>query len=134
MDESQVISVSFDIYTVAAFLGYLIILVGIGLYASRFSSQGISEYFIGGRKMNRFVVALSAVVSGRSAWLLLGVTGMAYAGTFVTMIWYYIPVLKNSMYELVPGFFSALLATWLVSLFARVPEDTGKAFGDMIKN
>jgi Na+/proline symporter len=41
--------------------------------------QGISEYFIGGRKMNRFVVALSAVVSGRSAWLLLGVTGMAYA-------------------------------------------------------
>jgi sodium/proline symporter len=29
--------------------------------------------------MNRLVVALSAVVSGRSAWLLLGVTGMAYA-------------------------------------------------------
>lgn len=28
--------------------------------------------------MNRVVVALSAVVSGRSAWLLLGVTGMAY--------------------------------------------------------
>jgi Na+(H+)/acetate symporter ActP len=28
--------------------------------------------------MHRFVVALSAVVSGRSAWLLLGVTGMAY--------------------------------------------------------
>lgn len=28
--------------------------------------------------MNRFIVALSAVVSGRSAWLLLGVTGMAY--------------------------------------------------------
>jgi sodium/proline symporter len=28
--------------------------------------------------MNRFVMALSAVVSGRSAWLLLGVTGMAY--------------------------------------------------------
>ena len=28
--------------------------------------------------MNRIVVALSAVVSGRSAWLLLGVTGMAY--------------------------------------------------------
>lgn len=29
--------------------------------------------------MGRFVVALSAVVSGRSAWLLLGVTGMAYS-------------------------------------------------------
>ena len=47
--------------------------------SSRFSSEGISEFFVGGRRMNRFVVALSAVVSGRSAWLLLGVTGMAYA-------------------------------------------------------
>jgi Na+/proline symporter len=28
---------------------------------------------------NRLVVALSAVVSGRSAWLLLGVTGMAWS-------------------------------------------------------
>ncbi len=79
MDETQIISVALDPYAVGAFIAYLLILVGIGLYASRFSSQGISEYFIGGRKMNRFVVALSAVVSGRSAWLLLGVTGMAYA-------------------------------------------------------
>ena len=37
------------------------------------------SFFIGGRQINRFVVALSAVVSGRSAWLLVGVTGMAYA-------------------------------------------------------
>ena len=66
-------------YAVAAFLGYLLLLVAIGIYSSRFSSQGVSEFFVGGRKMNRFVVALSAVVSGRSAWLLLGVTGMAYA-------------------------------------------------------
>ena len=53
-------------------------MIAIGFYARKFSSSGISEFFIGGRKMNRFVVALSAVVSGRSAWLLLGVTGMAY--------------------------------------------------------
>lgn len=66
-------------YAVAAFLGYLLLLVAIGIYSSRFSSQGVSEFFVGGRRMNRFVVALSAVVSGRSAWLLLGVTGMAYA-------------------------------------------------------
>jgi sodium/proline symporter len=36
--------------------------------------------------MNRLVVALSAVVSGRSAWLLLGVTGMAYA-TGASALW-----------------------------------------------
>lgn len=54
-------------------------MVGIGLYASRFSSKGIAEYFVGGRSLNRYVVALSAVVSGRSAWLLIGMTGMAYS-------------------------------------------------------
>lgn len=63
---------------VAAFIGYLALVVGIGVYATRFSSAGISEFFVGGRRMGRLVVALSAVVSGRSAWLLLGVTGMAY--------------------------------------------------------
>lgn len=78
MDESQVVSLAVDGYAVAAFVGYLLLLVGVGVYASRFSSKGISEFFIGGRKINRFVIALSAVVSGRSAWLLLGVTGMAY--------------------------------------------------------
>jgi SSS family solute:Na+ symporter len=75
-----------DPYAVAAFLGYLAVIVGIGLYARKFSSRGLSEFFVGGRKMNRFVVALSAVVSGRSAWLLLGVTGMAYS-MGVTAVW-----------------------------------------------
>lgn len=65
--------------TVAAFVAYLAVVTGIGIWATRFSSAGVKEFFIGGRTMNRFVVALSAVVSGRSAWLLLGVTGMAYA-------------------------------------------------------
>lgn len=79
MDETAQLTIQFDPYTVAAFVGYLLLIVGVGIYSSRFSSQGISEFFIGGRKMNRVVVALSAVVSGRSAWLLLGVTGMAYS-------------------------------------------------------
>ncbi len=79
MDDAPVLAVEFDAYAIGAFVGYLLLLMAIGIYSSRFSSKGISEYFIGGRKMNRFVVALSAVVSGRSAWLLLGVTGMAYA-------------------------------------------------------
>jgi sodium/proline symporter len=79
MGESQLISEATNPYAIGAFIAYLLLIIGIGIYSSKFSSKGISEYFIGGRKMNRFVVALSAVVSGRSAWLLLGVTGMAYA-------------------------------------------------------
>jgi sodium/proline symporter len=49
-----------DPYAVAAFLGYLAVIVAIGLYARKFSSTGLSEFFVGGRKMNRYVVALSA--------------------------------------------------------------------------
>ena len=37
-----------------------------------------SDFFIGGRSMNPFVVGLSAVSSGRSSWLVLGLSGMAY--------------------------------------------------------
>jgi SSS family solute:Na+ symporter len=62
-----------------AFVGYLAVVIGIGIWAARFSSAGVSEFFLGGRRMHRLVVALSAVVSGRSAWLLLGVTGLAYS-------------------------------------------------------
>lgn len=36
------------------------------------------DFFVGGRTMNKFVVALSAVSSGRSVWLVLGLSGMAY--------------------------------------------------------
>ncbi len=78
MEQTMQSGVTADPLTLAAFIGYLLLVVGIGVYAARFSSSGIREFFIGGRKMNRFVVALSAVVSGRSAWLLLGLTGMAY--------------------------------------------------------
>ena len=79
MQETLTPAVSLPGSALAAFLGYLALVVLVGLYSARFSSAGIGEFFVGGRSMNRFVVALSAVVSGRSAWLLLGVTGMAYA-------------------------------------------------------
>lgn len=68
----------FDVQTLAAFIAYMVMIIIVGIYASRFSSEGLANFFIGGRKMRSLVVALSSVVSGRSAWLLLGVTGMAY--------------------------------------------------------
>jgi sodium/proline symporter len=71
---------------VGAFVGYLVLILFIGALSARFSSRGIGHFFVGGRAMNRWVVALSAVVSGRSAWLLLGVTGMAWS-TGVGAIW-----------------------------------------------
>lgn len=68
-----------DPWALFAFGGYLLSVVLVGMYASRFASRGLAEFFLGGRRLKSFVVALSAVASGRSAWLLVGVTGMAYA-------------------------------------------------------
>ncbi len=79
MEESLAPVIDTDGWAVAAFVGYLVLLIAIGALSARFSSRGIGNFFVGGRKMNRWVVALSAVVSGRSAWLLLGVTGMAWS-------------------------------------------------------
>ncbi len=78
-EAATTIEITANPYAVASFVVYLLIVIGIGVISARFSSTGVGHFFVGGRKMHRFVVALSAVVSGRSAWLLLGVTGMAYS-------------------------------------------------------
>lgn len=75
-----------DVSIIIPFVLYFILVTGIGVYSTRFSSKGVSEFFLGGRQMGRLVVALSAVVSGRSAWLLLGFTGMAYTMGF-SSVW-----------------------------------------------
>lgn len=78
MEDTQSFVLHVDDYALWAFLGYLLLIVTVGILAAGFSSKGIRNFFIGGRKMSMLVVALSAVVSGRSAWLLLGFTGLAY--------------------------------------------------------
>ncbi len=82
MDDIPNLILEVDRIAVWSFIGYLVMIILIGIYAARFSSKGISNFFIGGRKMSMLVVALSAVVSGRSAWLLLGVTGMSFSMGF----------------------------------------------------
>jgi sodium/proline symporter len=66
-------------WTASVIIGYLLLLVGIGVISSKKSSNGVTDFFLAGRKLDKFTVALSAVSSGRSGWLVLGVTGMAYA-------------------------------------------------------
>jgi sodium/proline symporter len=86
METTPSVVVHGDPIAVASFAAYLLIIILIGLLSIRFSSTGIGEFFLAGRRLHRFVVALSAVVSGRSAWLLLGMTGMAYARG-VSAVW-----------------------------------------------
>ena len=58
---------------------YLLLMISIGLIVGRFAGGSLANFFLGGRKLKDWIVALSAVASGRSAWLLLGVSGLAYA-------------------------------------------------------
>jgi len=102
MDEYQSFEVTADPWTVFAFLFYLLLMILIGVYSARFSSSGIGEFFIGGRKMKSFVVALSAVVSGRSAWLVLGVTGMAYIQG-VSAVWAIVGYTTVELYMFIYG-------------------------------
>ncbi|MBT3208427.1 MAG: sodium/proline symporter [Bacteroidetes bacterium] len=113
-----------NIQILLPFFIYFLIVIGIGIYATKFSSKGISEYFLGGRQMSKFVVALSAVVSGRSAWLLLGFVGLAYSIGFAA-VWtaigyiiielllflYYAPKIRNFSEKhdciTVPDYFAA---------------------------
>lgn len=65
--------------TLAAFIIYLVLMIGIGIFCARYFTKTMKDFYLGGRKMNDWVVALSAVVSGRSAWLILGLSGIAFA-------------------------------------------------------
>jgi sodium/proline symporter len=73
-------------YSAYAFLSYMLILIGIALWSRRRNAAGLQAFFLADRRLSGFVVALSAVASGRSAWLLLGVTGMAFTQGFAA-IW-----------------------------------------------
>ena len=54
---------------------YFLILLGIGFFASKHVSN-ITDYYVGGKKLNYWIAALSARSTGESGWLLIGVTGM----------------------------------------------------------
>lgn len=56
---------------------YLVIILGIGLYAYR-STQNFDDYILGGRKMGSFVTAMSAGASDMSGWLLMGLPGAIF--------------------------------------------------------
>ncbi len=88
--------------TILALLLYLIAVVAVGIVASRRAGRNLGEFYLGGRAMSEFVVALSAVVSGRSAWLMMGMVGLTFVYG-VRMAWF------------IPGY---VIAELLMFLFA----------------
>ncbi|GAA3540481.1 sodium/proline symporter PutP [Zobellella aerophila] len=60
------------------FLVYLIVMMAIGYYAYKRTSDS-ADYFLGGRSLGPWPAAISAGASDMSGWLLLGLPGYAYA-------------------------------------------------------
>ena len=81
-------------------VAYKLLLVGIGLWASRRVASE-SDYFLAGQNLGAWTAGLSYAASTSSAWVLLGFTGAVFA-TGLTALW------------LVPGIFGGYLLTWLV--------------------
>lgn len=71
----------FDWYVFGSFIGYLTLMLGIGFLFSK-RQESLGDYYLGGRKMNKWVVALSAQASDMSGWLLMGLPGAIYVGGF----------------------------------------------------
>jgi len=59
------------------FVAYFSIIISLAIRFRR--SQNLSDYFLGGRKLNSWVGALSAQTSDMSGWLLMGLPGAIYA-------------------------------------------------------
>ena len=65
----------------AALIGYFLLVLGIGVHffwKDRKSGGSEKDYFLGGRRMNGWVSALSAGASDMSAWVLMGLPGAIY--------------------------------------------------------
>ncbi|MCK4996272.1 MAG: sodium/proline symporter, partial [Thermoplasmatales archaeon] len=62
---------------IIAFIVYLVILVLIGIWSSRFNKT-LDDFLIAGRKLGTWPVAISAQASDMSGWLVLALPGRAF--------------------------------------------------------
>jgi len=75
---SEAIAGSAGNWVLGTFAAYLVVLVVIGVWASRFMDS-VGDYVIGGREVGPVVTGFSERASEMSGWLTLGVPGDAYS-------------------------------------------------------
>ena len=61
-----------------AMIGYMLVVIGIGLYFAKRAQANSENYFLGGRSLGPWVAAMSAEASDMSGWLLMGLPGVTY--------------------------------------------------------
>ncbi|RAX56647.1 sodium:proline symporter [Helicobacter monodelphidis] len=75
-------SVHLNLPIIVTFLGYALLMLGIGFYFFR-KNQTAEDYFLGNRSMGPVVSALSAGASDMSGWLLMGLPGALYVSGLI---------------------------------------------------
>ncbi len=71
-----------ELGTVISLAIYFIVMLGIGLYAYKQSTDDVSGYMLGGRNLPPSVAALSAGASDMSGWILMGLPGAMFVSGF----------------------------------------------------
>ena len=61
-----------------AMIGYMAVVIVIGLLYAKRANKSSENYFLGGRSLGPWVTAMSAEASDMSGWLLMGLPGVAY--------------------------------------------------------
>lgn len=61
-----------------AMAGYMLVVIGIGIFFARKANKNTENYFLGGRSLGPWIAAMSAEASDMSGWLLMGLPGLAY--------------------------------------------------------
>lgn len=70
-----------DLAVLLTLVGYVTLLLAVGVWAAR-RTHDREDFYLGGRRLGPWVAALSTSASASSAWTLLGVSGAAYAWGF----------------------------------------------------
>jgi sodium/proline symporter len=86
--------IEFSPLITATFVLYLVVVLLIGAVAW-WRTQDLKDYILGGRRLGRWVTALSAQASDMSGWLLMGLPGYAYLAGFES-IWLLIGLLLGT--------------------------------------
>ncbi len=98
---------------IPVFVAYIIVLIGIVAYSARRSKTN-NDFVLGGKKISGISLALSERATGESAWLLLGLTGLAYAEGMAA-IWVAIGCVSGILF----------LWTFLAGPLQKLTDETG---------
>lgn len=71
---------------ILAIVIYLLGMLYVGYLCSK-RTENVGDFYLGGRKLGPFVTAMSAEASDMSGWLLMGLPGVALAGSIAEASW-----------------------------------------------